>query len=175
MYLEDNIHELTESQLNALAGHLESVKKRTKEQEKLLEKVNMEKEARIYLAKIYDQMDKDEAERTKEEEEQLAVENEIAILKGKYLEKIAEQERKWKNIKAVTGEEVETEETTENTETVDTEEVSSETEDTTDSTETTEITETTVEETDGYVYGDVIEDFTVEETESTENTDNENK
>ena len=110
LYLEDNIHELTESQLNALAGHLESVKKRTKEQEKLLEKVNMEKEARIYLAKIYDQMDKDEAERTKEEEEQLAVENEIAILKGKYLEKIAEQERKWKNIKAVTGEEVETEE-----------------------------------------------------------------
>ena len=110
LYLEDNIHELTESQLNALAGHLESVKKRTKEQEKLLEKVNMEKEARIYLAKIYDQMDKDEAERTKAEEEQLAKENEIAILKGKYLEKVAEQERKWKNIKAVTGEEVETEE-----------------------------------------------------------------
>lgn len=72
-------------------------------------------------------------------------------------------------------EEVETEETTENTETVETEEVSSETEDTTESTETTETTETTVEETDGYVYGDVIEDFTVEETESTENTDNENK
>jgi hypothetical protein len=69
-------------------------------------------------------------------------------------------------------EEVETAETTETTKTVETEEVSNDTEDTTESTKTTE---TTVEETDGYVYGDVIEDFTVEETESTDSTDNENK
>ena len=110
LYLEDNIHELTESQLNALAGHLESVKKRTKEQEKLLEKVNMEKEARIYLAKIYDQMDKDEAERQEALEKQKAKEKEITDLKDDYLKKIAEQERKWKNIKDVTGEQVSNEE-----------------------------------------------------------------
>jgi hypothetical protein len=110
LYLEDNIHALTESQLNALAGHLENTKKRTKEQERLLEKVNMEKEARIYLAKVYDEMDKAQADEQERIEKQKETENEIAILKGKYLEKIAEQERKWKNIKAVTGEEVETEE-----------------------------------------------------------------
>jgi hypothetical protein len=110
LYLEDNIHALTESQLNALAGHLENTKKRTKEQERLLEKVNMEKEARIYLAKVYDEMDKAQADEQERIEKQKETENEIAILKGKYLEKIAEQERKWKNIKAVTGKEVETEE-----------------------------------------------------------------
>ena len=70
----------------------------------------MEVEARTYLAKVYEDMDREEDERQKTEEEQLAIENEIAILKGKYLEKMAEQERKWKNIKDVTGEEVKNEE-----------------------------------------------------------------
>ncbi len=68
-----------------------------------------------------------------------------------------------------TKEETEEVETTETTETVETEDVVNDTED------TTETTETTVEETDGYVYGDVIEDFTIEETENTENTDNKDK
>jgi hypothetical protein len=110
LYLEDNIHALSESQIVALQKHLESTKNRNKEQEELLRKVKMEVEARTYLAKIYEDMDREEAERQKTEEEQLAIENETAILKGKYLEKIAEQERKWKNIKDVTGEEVKNEE-----------------------------------------------------------------
>jgi phage-related protein len=110
LYLEDNIHALSESQIVALQKHLESTKNRNKEQEELLRKVKMEVEARTYLAKIYEDMDREEAERQKTEEEQLAIENEIAILKGKYLEKMAEQERKWKNIKDVTGEEVKNEE-----------------------------------------------------------------
>ena len=110
LYLEDNIHALSESQIGALQKHLESTKNRNKEQEELLRKVKMEVEARKYLATVYAEMEKDEAQRQKTEEEQLAIENEIAILKGQYLEKIAEQERKWKNIKAVTGEEVKNEE-----------------------------------------------------------------
>ena len=110
LYLEDNIHALSESQIVALQKHLESTKNRNKEQEELLRKVKMEVEARTYLAKIYEDMDREEAQRQKTEEEQLAIENEIAILKGKYLEKMAEQERKWKNIKAVTGEAVTNEE-----------------------------------------------------------------
>jgi hypothetical protein len=110
LYLEDNIHALSESQIVALQKHLESTKNRNKEQEELLRKVKMEVESRKYLAKIYADMEKDEAQRKKTEEEQLAIENEIAILKGKYLEKIAEQERKWQNIKDVTGEQVSNEE-----------------------------------------------------------------
>jgi len=110
LYLEDNIHALSESQIVALQKHLESTKNRNKEQEELLRKVKMEVEARTYLAKIYEDMDREEAERQKTEEEQLAIENEIAILKGKYLEKIAEQEAKWQHIKEVTGEEVKNEE-----------------------------------------------------------------
>ena len=110
LYLEDNIHALSETQIVALQKHLESTKNRNKEQEELLRKVKMEVEARTYLAKVYAEMDREEAERQKTEEEQLAIENEIAILKGKYLEKMAEQERKWKNIKDVTGEEVKNEE-----------------------------------------------------------------
>ena len=110
LYLEDNIHALSEAQIVALQKHLESTKNRNKEQEELLRKVKMEVESRKYLAKIYADMEKDEAQRKKTEEEQLAIENEIAILKGKYLEKIAEQERKWQNIKDVTGEQVSNEE-----------------------------------------------------------------
>ena len=110
LYLEDNIHALSETQIVALQKHLESTKNRNKEQEELLRKVKMEVESRKYLAKIYADMEKDEAQRQKTEEEQLAIENEIAILKGEYLEKIAEQERKWKNIKDVTGEQVSNEE-----------------------------------------------------------------
>ena len=101
---------MSESQIVALQKHLESTKNRNKEQEELLRKVKMEVESRKYLAKIYADMEKDEAQRKKTEEEQLAIENEIAILKGKYLEKIAEQERKWQNIKDVTGEQVSNEE-----------------------------------------------------------------
>lgn len=110
LYLEDNIHALSESQIVALQKHLESTKNRNKEQEELLRKVKMEVEARKYLATVYAEMEKEEAQRQKTEEEQLAIENEIAILKGQYLEKMAEQERKWKNIKDVTGEQVTNEE-----------------------------------------------------------------
>lgn len=110
LYLEDNIHALTESQITALSKHLESIKNRNAEQEELLRKVNMEKEARVYLAKIYAEMDAEEAQRQKNEQATIDAENDIAILKGKYLEKVAEQERKWKNIETVTGEVVSNEE-----------------------------------------------------------------
>ena len=110
LYLEDNIHALTESQLKSLTSHLENIKNRNKEQEELLRKVNMEKESRTYLAKIYSEMDAEEAERQKTLQAQADIENDIAILKGQYLEKVAEQEAKWEHIKEVTGKEVEDEE-----------------------------------------------------------------
>ena len=110
LYLEDNIHALSESQIVALQKHLESTKNRNKEQEELLRKVKMEVEARTYLAKIYEDMDREEAERQAKLEAQKKAEKEIVDLKDEYLKKIAEQERKWKNIKAVTGEEVKNEE-----------------------------------------------------------------
>ena len=110
LYLEDNIHALSESQIVALQKHLESTKNRNKEQEELLRKVKMEVEARTYLAKIYEDMDREEAERQEALEKQKAKEKEITDLKDAYLKKIAEQEEKWQHIKEVTGEEVKAEE-----------------------------------------------------------------
>ena len=110
LYLEDNIHALSESQIVALQKHLESTKNRNKEQEELLRKVKMEVEARTYLAKVYAEMEKDEAKRQAELDTQKEEEDKIGKLKEEYLKKVAEQEAKWNNIKEVTGEEVKAEE-----------------------------------------------------------------
>lgn len=75
LYLEDNIHDLSEAQLKSLTSYLDNLKKRSKEQDRLLEKVKMEAESRAYLAKIYKEMDEDAAEQQKAAEEEAAATN----------------------------------------------------------------------------------------------------
>ena len=75
LYLEDNIHDLSEAQLKSLTSYLDNLKKRSKEQDRLLEKAKMEAESRAYLAKIYKQMDEDAAEQQKAAEEEAAATN----------------------------------------------------------------------------------------------------
>lgn len=110
LYSEDEIHLLSDDQLKALRGYLESLKKLNKEQEVLLQVAKDETESRVYLSKLYEEMDREEAERQKTIEAQKEAENKIVKLKEEYLKKIAEQEAKWKNIEAVTGKAVENEE-----------------------------------------------------------------
>ena len=112
--ITDALSMSTEVELNQLQTYLEGLKKRNALQEKTLETVKTTLQYRKDAEEAYQRglalEEQDEARRQAELEEQLAIENEIAILKGKYLEKMAEQERKWKNIKDVTGEEVKNEE-----------------------------------------------------------------
>jgi len=75
LYLEDNIHDLSETQLKSLTSYLDNLKKRSKEQDRLLEKAKMEAESRAYLAKIYKEMDEDAAEQQKAAEEEAAATN----------------------------------------------------------------------------------------------------
>lgn len=75
LYLEDNIHDLSEAQLKSLTSYLDNLKKRSKEQDRLLEKAKMEAESRAYLAKIYKEMDEDAAEQQKAAEEEAAATN----------------------------------------------------------------------------------------------------
>jgi len=75
LYLEDNIHDLSETQLKSLTSYLENLKRRNKEQDRLLEKAKMEAESRAYLAKIYKEMDEDAAAQQKAAEEEAAAAN----------------------------------------------------------------------------------------------------
>ena len=75
LYLEDNIHDLSEAQLKSLTSYLDNLKKRSKEQDRLLEKAKMEAESRAYLAKIYKEMDEDAAAQQKAAEEEAAATN----------------------------------------------------------------------------------------------------
>jgi hypothetical protein len=75
LYLEDNIHDLSEAQLKSLTSYLENLKRRNKEQDRLLEKAKMEAESRAYLAKIYKEMDEDAAAQQKAAEEEAAAAN----------------------------------------------------------------------------------------------------
>ena len=70
------------------------------------------RELEILKAQLDNKIEQQEIAKKQAEEENKRIETEktVADLKGEYLEKIAEQERKWKNIKAVTGEEVSNEE-----------------------------------------------------------------
>lgn len=110
LYSEDEIHLLSDDQLKALENYLSSLKKLNKEQQVLLQVAKDEAQSRIFLAKLYEDMDKEEAKRQKAIQEQEEAENEIVKLKEEYLKKISEQEAKWKNIKTITGEEVKNEE-----------------------------------------------------------------
>jgi hypothetical protein len=71
-----------------------------------------ERELEILKAQLDNKIEQQEIAKKQAEEENKRIETEktVADLKGEYLEKIAEQERKWKNIKTVTGEEVKNEE-----------------------------------------------------------------
>lgn len=71
-----------------------------------------ERELEILKAQLDNKIEQQEIAKKQAEEENKRIETEktVADLKGEYLEKIAEQERKWKNIKAVTGEQVKNEE-----------------------------------------------------------------
>ena len=71
-----------------------------------------ERELEILKAQLDNKIEQQEIEKKQAEEENKRIETEktVADLKGEYLEKIAEQERRWKNIKAVTGEQVTNEE-----------------------------------------------------------------
>ena len=114
LLIEDTIHPLSDQQLNALKEYLEDLRVLTAEQKEMrrigLETINDEIESRVYLSKLYADMDKEEAERQENLEEQKQLEDDIVKLKEEYLKKVAEQEAKWENIKLVTGEEVKAEE-----------------------------------------------------------------
>lgn len=71
-----------------------------------------ERELKILKAQLNNKIEQQEIAKKQAEEENKRIETEktIADLKGEYLEKIAEQERKWQNIKDVTGEQVSNEE-----------------------------------------------------------------
>ena len=71
-----------------------------------------ERELEILKAQLDNRIEQQEIAKKQAEEENKRIETEktVADLKGEYLEKIAEQERKWKNIKDVTGEQVSNEE-----------------------------------------------------------------
>lgn len=71
-----------------------------------------ERELEILKAQLDNKIEQQEIAKKQAEEENKRIETEktVADLKGEYLEKMAEQERKWKNIKDVTGEQVSNEE-----------------------------------------------------------------
>ena len=71
-----------------------------------------ERELEILKAQLDNKIEQQEIAKKQAEEENKRIETEktVADLKGEYLEKIAEQERKWKNIQSVTGEQVANEE-----------------------------------------------------------------
>ena len=71
-----------------------------------------ERELEILKAQLDNRIEQQEIAKKQAEEENKRIETEktVADLKGEYLEKIAEQERRWKNIKDVTGEQVSNEE-----------------------------------------------------------------
>ena len=110
LYSEDEIHLLSDTQLKALESYLSSLKNLNAEEKILLQVAKDETEARVYLNKLYDDMDREEAQRQNAINKQKEAENEIVKLKEDYLQKVAQQEEKWKNIEAVTGEAVTNEE-----------------------------------------------------------------
>ena len=94
LYIEDNIHDLSEQQLKSLTGYLNNLKKRNKEQDRLLEKAKMEAESRAYLAKIYKEMDEDAAEQQNAVEEEVAANNTLLEKREKLREQYDETLRK---------------------------------------------------------------------------------
>ena len=101
-------------ELNQLQTYLEGIKKRNKQEELTLDLVKQtlqyRKDAEEAVERGRMLEEQDEAKRQKALDEQFEAENKIAKLKEEYLEKVAEQEAKWKNTETVTGEVVENEE-----------------------------------------------------------------
>ena len=110
LYIEDEVHTMTEKQLTILQNYYKSQKHLSNTEKQISQTIQWEIEGREYLNELYKEMDEEEAKRQKTIEAQKEAENEIVKLKEEYLKKIAEQEAKWKNIEAVTGETVENEE-----------------------------------------------------------------
>ena len=112
--INDALSMSNEVELNQLQTYLEGIKKRNKQEEMTLELVKQtlqyRKDAEEAVEKGRMLEEQDEAKRQKALDEQLEAENKIVKLKEEYLEKVAEQEAKWKNTETVTGEVVENEE-----------------------------------------------------------------
>ena len=101
---------ISDDELNAMNKYLEKQKKLNETQKLIYERTQKEVERRKYLAELVAEENALEAENAKEKSEQETEEKKIVNLKQAHLEKIAEQEAKWENIKKVTGEEVKLEE-----------------------------------------------------------------
>ena len=112
--INDALSMSTEIELNQLQTYLEGLKKRNALQEKTLEEAKATLQYRKDAEEAYQRglalEEQDEARRQAELDAQKEKEDEIVKLKEEYLKKVAEQERKWKNIKDVTGEEVDAQE-----------------------------------------------------------------
>ena len=112
--IEESLTNSNTIELNQLQTYLEGIKKRNKQEEMTLELVKQtlqyRKDAEEAVEKGRKLEEQDEARRQAELNAQKEKEDEIVKLKEEYLKKVAEQERKWQNIKTVTGEEVKAEE-----------------------------------------------------------------
>ena len=94
LYGEDEIHLLSEDQLKALTDYLEHLKKLSAEETILLQVAKDEAEARVYLAKVYKEMDAEAAERQKALEEEAATTNTLLERREKLREQYDETLRK---------------------------------------------------------------------------------
>lgn len=112
--ISDALSMSTEVELNQLQTYLEGLKKRNALQEKTLEQARATLQYRKDAEESYQRglalEEQEEARRQAELDAQKEKENEIVKLKEEYLKKVAEQEAKWKNIKTITGEEVDAQE-----------------------------------------------------------------
>ena len=109
-YLRDAFAMISDEELDAVTDYLSSLSRVNDEQKQILERAELEKQRRIDIQKIERQMAEESAKRKKEKEEEAELENGIALLKDKHIQKLKEQEAKWENIKKVTGEDVKLEE-----------------------------------------------------------------
>ena len=109
-YLRDAFAMISDEELDAVTDYLSSLSRVNNEQKQILERAELEKQRRIDIQKIERQMAEESAKRKKEKEEEAELENGIASLKDKHIQKLKEQEAKWENIKKVTGEDVKLEE-----------------------------------------------------------------
>lgn len=97
---------ISDDELNAMNKYLEKQNKLNEIQKLIYERTQKEVERRKYLAELVAEENALEAENARKKAEQENEEKEIVKLKETHLQKIAEQEAKWENIKKVTGEEV---------------------------------------------------------------------
>ena len=109
-YLKEQLSYLSDSEIKTLQNTLEQQEKRTEAEERMLTVTKQITQSRKLQAEQDKKDAEAEAKRATALAEQQELENGIAELKDEHLQKIKEQESKWKNIKKVTGEEVALEE-----------------------------------------------------------------